>query len=155
MTTKHQVLAKKSSGYIINLITKDMIHIQQAFTTSDSLIIPVEIVVVTCLLWKLIGWQTIGGIIFAIILITYQTALGKLFKILQDRVARLTDKRLQLVYDVISGIRVLKMNAWEWCFRDLVYGVRRYVVNFFLWNASIFQNFFLEAVLHEMNTPCH
>ena len=138
MTTKHQVLAKKSSGYITNLITKDMIHIKQAFTTSDSLIIPVEIVVVTGLLWTLIGWQTIGGTIFAIILITYQTALGKLFKILQDRVAQLTDKRLQLVYDVISGIRVLKMNAWEWCFRDLVYGVRRYVVNFFLWNASIF-----------------
>ena len=115
-----------------------MIHIQQAFTTSDSLIIPVEIVVVTGLFWKLIGWQTIGGIIFAIILIAYQTALGKLFKLLQDRVARLTDKRLQLVYDVISGIRVLKMNAWEWCFRDLVYGVRRYVINLFLWNAFIF-----------------
>ena len=131
MTTKHQVLAKKSSGYIINLITKDMIHIQQAFTTSDSLIIPVEIVVVTGLFWKLIGWQTIGGMIFAIILIAYQTALGKLFKLLQDRVARLTDKRLQLVYDVISGIRVLKMNAWEWCFRDLVHGVRRYVDNLF------------------------
>ena len=135
MTTKHQVLAKKyiyhKYIYIINLITKDMIHIQQAFTTSDSLIIPVEIVVVTGLFWKLIGWQTIGGIIFAIILIAYQTALGKLFKLLQDRVARLTDKRLQLVYDVISGIRVLKMNAWEWCFRDLVHGVRRYVVNLF------------------------
>ena len=138
MTTKHQVLAKKSSGYIINLITKDMIHIQQAIMTSDSLIIPVEIAAVTGLLWKLIGWQTIGGIIFAIILIAYQTALGKLFKILQDRVARMTDKRLQLMYDVISGIRVLKMNAWEWCFRDLVYGVRRYVINLFLWNAFIF-----------------
>ena len=138
MTTKHQVLAKKSSGYIINLITKDMIHIQQAFATLDSLIIPVEIIVVACLLWRLIGWQTIGGIIFAIMLITYQTALGKLFKILQDRVAELTDKRLQLVHDVMSGIRVLKMNAWEWCFRDLVYGVRRYVVNFVFWNAFFF-----------------
>lgn len=134
MTTKQQVLAKISSGYIINVITKDMIHIQQAFATLDSLIIPVEIVVVTCLLWKLIGWQTIGGIIFAIILITYQTALGKFFKILQDRVAGLTDKRLQLVNDVISGIRVLKMNAWEWCFRDLVNGVRRYVF-FVFWNV--------------------
>lgn len=134
MTTKQQVLAKISSGYIINVITKDMIHIQQAFATLDSLIIPVEIVVVTCLLWKLIGWQTIRGIIFAIILITYQTALGKFFKILQDRVAGLTDKRLQLVNDVISGIRVLKMNAWEWCFRDLVNGVRRYVF-FVFWNV--------------------
>ena len=46
---------------------------------------------------------------------------------LQEKVTTLTDKRLRLIYDVISGIRVLKMNAWEWCFRDLVSGIRRYV----------------------------
>ena len=45
---------------------------------------------------------------------------------LQEKVTTLTDKRLRLIYDVISGIRVLKMNAWEWCFRDLVSGIRRY-----------------------------
>ena len=128
MTTKHHVLADKSSGYVINLITKDMIHLHQAIVCLDSLTAPIELLVIFCLLWKLIGWQTFGGIIFSIILITYQTALGNVFKILQEKVATLTDRRLRIICDTVSGIRVLKMNAWEWCFRDLVSGVRRYVV---------------------------
>ena len=53
---------------------------------------------------------------------------------LQVKVTTLTDKRLRLIYDVISGIRVLKMNAWEWCFRDLVSGVRRYVFSSGKWD---------------------
>ncbi|KAL9960218.1 hypothetical protein ACROYT_G033645 [Oculina patagonica] len=129
MITKHHILADKSSGYAINLITKDMIHIHQAISNLDSLTAPIEILVVFCLLWKLVGWQTFGGVVFSIILIAYQTALGNVFKILQEKVARLTDRRLRLIYDVVSGIRVLKMNAWEWCFRDLVSGVRRSELN--------------------------
>ena len=125
MTTKHHTLAEKSSGYVINLITKDLLHVHQAVVCLDSLTAPVEILVVLFLLWKLVGWQTLGGIVFSIILIAYQTALGNVFRILQDKVAKLTDRRLRLICDIISGIRVLKMNAWEWCFRDLVSGVRR------------------------------
>ncbi len=129
MTTKHHILAEKSSGYVINLITKDLIHIEQAISTLDSLTAPMEMLVVFCLLWKLVGWQTFGGVVFSIILIAYQSALGNVFRILQSKIAKLTDRRLRLIYDVVSGIRVLKMNAWEWCFRDLVSGVRKYVVS--------------------------
>ena len=52
--------------------------------------------------------------------------LANVFKSLQDKAAKMTDKRLRQMHDVISGIRVLKMNAWEWCFHDLVSEVRRY-----------------------------
>ena len=127
MTTRHHILAEKSSAYVINLISKDMIHIHQAICCVESLLAPLEILVVFCLLCKLVGWQTFGGVVFLVILIAYQAALGSVFKMLQDKVVRLTDRRLQLICDVISGIRVLKMNAWEWCLRDLVSSVRRYV----------------------------
>ncbi|KAL9960216.1 hypothetical protein ACROYT_G033643 [Oculina patagonica] len=136
MTTKHHTLAEKSSGYVINLITKDMIHIELAITNLDSFTALVEILVVFCLLWKLVGWQTFGGVVFSIILIAYQTALGNVFRKLQSK-AKLTDRRLRLIYDVVSGIRVLKMNAWEWCFRDLVSSVRRSELNFVYKNGVI------------------
>lgn len=128
MTTKQQILAEKSSGYIINLITKDMIHVQQAVITLNALIAPMDILIASFLLWKLVGWQTIGGVVFSIALMACQTALGNDSKVLEDKVAKLSDRRMQMIYDVVSGIRVLKMNAWEWCFRDLVSDVRRYVV---------------------------
>lgn len=77
MITKHHVLAEKSSGYVINLISKDLIPVHKAIVCQDSLLAPVEIFVVFCLLWKLVGWQTFGGVAFSIILIAYQTLLGK------------------------------------------------------------------------------
>ena len=129
MATKHHILAEKSSGYIINLITKDMINIQQAIITLVALFTPIEILAVSCLLWKLVGWQTIGGVVLSFVLIACQVALGKISKILEGKVTKLNDRRMRLIYDVVSGIRLLKMNAWEWCFRDLVSGVRRYVVS--------------------------
>ena len=104
-----------------------MVHIHQALSNIAALSAPLEILVVFCLVWNLVGWQTFGGVVFSILLIAYQTTLGNVFKILQDKAAKLTDRRLQLIHDVISGIRVLKMNAWEWCLFNLVSGVRRYV----------------------------
>ncbi|KAL9960115.1 hypothetical protein ACROYT_G033523 [Oculina patagonica] len=129
LTTKQQFLAEKSSGYIINLITKDLIHVQQAVITLNALIAPMDILIVSLLLWKLVGWQTIGGVVFSIALMACQTALGNVSKLLEDKVAKLSDRRMQIIYDVVSGIRVLKMNAWEWCFRDLVSNVRRSELN--------------------------
>ena len=51
--------------------------------------------------------------IFSIAHIFCQVNLGNVFKSLQDKAAKMTDKRLRQMHDVISGIRVLKMNAWE------------------------------------------
>ena len=80
MATKHHVLAEKSSGYVVNLISKDLIPVHKAIVCHDSLLAPVEIFVVLFLFCKLVGWQTLGGVIFCIVLIAYQTLLGKVLK---------------------------------------------------------------------------
>lgn len=36
-----------------------------------------------------------------------------------------TDERLKIMNEIISGIRIVKMYAWEWNFRDLVAQIRR------------------------------
>ncbi|XP_022781314.1 multidrug resistance-associated protein 4-like [Stylophora pistillata] len=129
LNTRHRVLTERTSGYLINLISKDMVPVYEACSNLRSLSAPLGILVVFPFLWIFVGWQTLGGAVFSVVLIVYQTTLGSVFKRLQDKVARLTDKRLRLIYDVISGIRVLKMNAWEWCFYDLVSKVRSLELN--------------------------
>ena len=103
-----------------------MVLIFQVFSSLKSLSAPLEILPVFSLLWNFVGWQTFAGVIFSIAHIFCQVNLGNVFKSLQDKAAKMTDKRLRQMHDVISGIRVLKMNAWEWCFHDLVSEVRRY-----------------------------
>ena len=40
---------------------------------------------------------------------------------------RVTDKRVRIMNEIISGIKVNKMYAWEYAFKKLVTEVRRYV----------------------------
>ena len=45
---------------------------------------------------------------------------------LRFKAAQLTDKRVKVMNEVITGIRVIKMYAWEYAFKDLVAGIRKY-----------------------------
>ena len=44
---------------------------------------------------------------------------------LRFKAASLTDKRIKVMNEVITGIRVIKMYAWEYPFRDLVAAIRK------------------------------
>ena len=43
----------------------------------------------------------------------------------RTKAARMTDKRLKVMNEVISGIRVIKMYGWEYAFRDAVAAIRK------------------------------
>ena len=42
---------------------------------------------------------------------------------------KVTDKRIRIMNEVIVGIRVIKMYAWEYAFKKVVSKLRRLVVN--------------------------
>jgi ATP-binding cassette subfamily C (CFTR/MRP) protein 4 len=46
-----------------------------------------------------------------------------------------TDTRLNLTNEVISGIKVIKMNSWEKAFEKIIKQIRRY--NFSLFSNSV------------------
>ena len=37
----------------------------------------------------------------------------------------MADRRVKVMNEIISGIRVIKMYAWEYAFRDIVATIRR------------------------------
>ena len=43
---------------------------------------------------------------------------------LRFKSARYTDKRVKLMNQVISGIRVIKMYGWEYAFKTLISNIR-------------------------------
>jgi hypothetical protein len=79
------------------------------------------------LLWTLIGWQAVTGLAFAIILIPYEAEMTGWVAKLRMEAARVTDRRLEVMNEIISGIRAVKMYAWEWPYRDAVKNIRRSV----------------------------
>ena len=44
------------------------------------------------------------------------------------RQARVTDKRVRVMNEIISGMRLIKMYAWEWAFHEYVKKIRKLAV---------------------------
>ena len=42
--------------------------------------------------------------------------------------ARVTDKRVRVMNEIISGMRLIKMYAWEWAFHEYVKKIRKLVL---------------------------
>ena len=43
------------------------------------------------------------------------------------RSAKVTDKRVRVMNEIISGMRLIKMYAWEWAFHEYVKKIRKLV----------------------------
>ena len=43
--------------------------------------------------------------------------------------AKVTDKRIRVMNEIISGMRLIKMYAWEWAFHEYVKKIRKLVVS--------------------------
>ena len=55
----------------------------------------------------------------------------------RKKIASLTDERIKIMNEVISGMRVIKMYTWEDSFAELVADVRGYVYQHFLCRNTI------------------
>ena len=42
--------------------------------------------------------------------------------------AKVTDKRVKVMNEIISGMRLIKMYAWEWAFHEYVKNIRKLVI---------------------------
>ena len=79
------------------------------------------------LLWYFIGWQALMGIIFLFLLVPFGGFLSYLSGKLRLKTAVISDRRINLMTEIVAGIREVKTHAWEWFFRDKIKETRRLV----------------------------
>ena len=84
-----------------------------------------EVPVATGLVVYLIGWQTVMGVLFFPLLIPYLMLLSYKNAQLRKRTAAVTDQRISLMTEAVSGIRAIKTHAWEDEYRDRIKTTRR------------------------------
>ena len=65
------------------------------------------------LMYLLIGVEVFYGFLLIVAVILSQFLAGKCITALRDKAAHYTDRRLKLLYDVVSGIRTIKAYGWE------------------------------------------
>jgi len=127
LTLNRFALDETISGNTINLVSNDAQAIEQSghpvFLCSFALL---DIIVSLVLVWYLVAWQALIGAGLILIVSAYGSVAAHKAGMIRKKVAAQTDKRLEIMREVIAGIRVVKMYAWEWNFRDLVAEIRRF-----------------------------
>ncbi|XP_036946537.1 multidrug resistance-associated protein 4-like isoform X2 [Acanthopagrus latus] len=119
-------MGQTTTGQIVNLLSNDVNRFDEITLNLQYLLVgPLQALVIIVVLWYEIGPSCLAGVAAVALMLPIQTCFGKLFGIFRSKTALLTDNRIRIMNEVVSGIRIIKMYAWEKPFSALVTEVRR------------------------------
>ncbi|XP_031147710.1 multidrug resistance-associated protein 4-like isoform X2 [Sander lucioperca] len=119
-------MGKTTTGQIVNLLSNDVNKFDDVTIFLHFLWVgPLQAAAVVGLLWAEIGPSCLAGMVILMFLMPTQTMFGRLFSKFRSKTAVLTDERIRTMNEVVSGMRIIKMYAWEKPFAALVTEVRR------------------------------
>jgi ABC-type multidrug transport system fused ATPase/permease subunit len=112
-------------GEIVNLMTMDTHRIVEFVPLVNSMwSAPLQIIIAVYLLWQQLGIATLAGVLVMLILMPINGFVATRLRLLQTALMKLKDKRIKLMNEILSGIRVWKMYAWEKSFNEKVMQIR-------------------------------
>ncbi|XP_055398764.1 ATP-binding cassette sub-family C member 4-like [Bubalus kerabau] len=122
----NSAIGKTTTGQIVNMLSNDVNRFDRVMIRLHILWIgPLNAITAIILLWMEIGISSLAGMALLIIFMLLQSFSGKLFSSLRRKSAAFTDTRLRTMNEVITGIRTIKMYAWEKLFAELITRLRR------------------------------
>lgn len=118
--------SQTSAGYLVNLLSNDVSRFDVGFMYAHYIwIMPLQAGLVTYLLYSRIGWSAVVGVATLLLMtVPVQTRLSAVLSRIRLRVALKTDDRVGIMHEIVQGIQVIKMYAWEPFFRASVVSVR-------------------------------
>ena len=136
-----------SAGQIVNMMSTDASKIEQfsnfmhlTWSTME------QVCVAIALLIRAIGPPALAGVGVVLILIPTQAFVMRHLQQLRRATVKYTDSRIKLMNEILQGIRVLKVYAWEGSFLQKLMGIRleeirfvRKVVYLRAWNSTLMQ----------------
>ncbi|KAL0880786.1 hypothetical protein ABMA27_001981 [Loxostege sticticalis] len=119
--------ARKEStvGEIVNLMSVDAQRFLE-LTAYLNMIwsAPLQIALALYFLWGILGPSVLAGLAVMIILIPVNGLIANRVKTLQIKQMKYKDERVKLMNEVLNGIKVLKMYAWEPSFEEQILKIR-------------------------------
>ncbi|XP_069503213.1 multidrug resistance-associated protein 1-like isoform X2 [Ambystoma mexicanum] len=115
-----------SAGEIVNLISSDVQKLIDVATCLNSIwAAPLTIVIGMVFLWKTLGIAVLAGVGVFVLNIPFMTGFGVKIKKLQGEQMKHKDSRIKSMNEILQGIKVLKLYAWENAFLKKVQDVRQ------------------------------
>lgn len=146
-------LSKKTAGttpagYLVNLLSNDVNRLDYGFIYIHWIwILPFQSVLICYLIWQKIGIAALVGVVGLLVkTIPVQTGLSKLSSKLRMKIACRTDNRVGIMNEIVQGIQVIKMYAWEIPFQSIVAEARRREIKQIRY-ASYLRGFYLSTMV--------
>ncbi|GAB6029961.1 hypothetical protein CHUAL_005656 [Chamberlinius hualienensis] len=119
--------ARKAStvGEIVNLMSVDAQRIMDLLPYINMIwSAPLQIGIALYMLWNTLGPSVLTGLGFMILLVPLNGVLANFLKKLQLKMMKCKDDRVKLMNEVLNGMKVLKLYAWETSFENQVQSIR-------------------------------
>ncbi|XP_023240929.1 multidrug resistance-associated protein 1-like [Centruroides sculpturatus] len=137
------------AGDIVNMMSVDVIELFE-FTMYFSQLwsVPLTLTIGIYFVWQYLGIATLAGLIVIIILAPITVVLAKVCDIFQQKQMDLKDDRIRVMNEILNGMKILKLYAWELPFMKKVNDIRKREISFlrkyyyidstfsFLWNLA-------------------
>ncbi|KFQ36515.1 Canalicular multispecific organic anion transporter 2, partial [Merops nubicus] len=120
--------AKRSStvGEIVNLMSVDAQRFMDLMTFLNMLwSAPLQIFLALYFLWETLGPSVLAGVAVMVLLIPFNSAIAMKTRAFQVEQMRYKDARIKLMNEILGGIKVLKLYAWEPSFSEKVLEIRK------------------------------
>ncbi|XP_060060875.1 ATP-binding cassette sub-family C member 3 [Erinaceus europaeus] len=142
---------KSTMGEIVNLMSVDAQRLMDVAPFLNLLwSAPLQIFLATYFLWQNLGPSVLAGLAFMVLLIPLNGAMAIKMRALQVEQMKFKDSRVKLMSEILGGIKVLKLYAWEPSFLEQVGGIRQdelrllrrtaylHAISSFIWICSPF-----------------
>ncbi|XP_043911577.1 ATP-binding cassette sub-family C member 2 [Protopterus annectens] len=125
LTVSNAIRKEYTVGETVNLMSADA----QRFMDVTNFIhliwsSPLQIAVSIYFLWLELGPSVLAGLGVMILLVPINAFLATKSKKMQAENMKYKDKRMKIMNEILSGMKILKLYAWEPSFEDQVLGVR-------------------------------
>nr|XP_046232338.1 ATP-binding cassette sub-family C member 3 isoform X2 [Scatophagus argus] len=124
--------AKRSStvGEVVNLMSVDAQRFMDLTTFLNMLwSAPLQIILALYFLWQNLGPSVLAGVAVMVMLIPFNAVIAMKTRAYQVEQMQHKDSRIKLMNEILNGIKVLKLYAWENSFREKVLAIRQKELN--------------------------
>ncbi|XP_041973568.1 ATP-binding cassette sub-family C member 4-like [Aricia agestis] len=128
----HRGIKKTDAGQVINIMSNDVNRFDLASLYLHYIwVMPILIVYVSYLVWQCIGWATLAGLVVILLqTLLMQSYLSVLQTDLRRKIAKRTDERIKVMNELVNGVQVIRMYAWENYFEKIVDKLRKLEIRF-------------------------
>lgn len=124
--------AKRSStvGEVVNLMSVDAQRFQDLTTFLNMLwSAPLQICLALYFLWQTLGPSVLAGVAVMVLLLPINAFIAMKTRAFQVEQMQYKDSRIKLMNEILNGIKVLKLYAWEPSFSQKVLEIRSKELN--------------------------